>query len=143
MDKAATGVTPFSTDDAKHAAAIEEEIESIRANLDGLVAELDYRRHRLSPSRLARRHPSFFALLGMALLAGVVGASLLAYRIRRRNLHSWSRRGRRLADAVQRLMAGKSIEAPPNVARKALAAAASAAATIAGRRLATRFVKSA
>src|SRR5512138_2767570 len=101
MDKGTTGVIALATDDAKHAATVEREIEGIRGNLDRLVAELDHRRHGLSPSRLARQHPLWLALVGAAVLATAAGAGLLAYRLRQRRFHSWVERGRRLQSAIQ------------------------------------------
>jgi len=133
-------VTALPTDDAKPAATIEKEIESSRGKLDELVTELDHRRHRLSPIRAAREHPSIFAFAGLVLLAGVVGGGVMAYRSRQRKQHSWIERGKRLKHAADRLMAGKSIEQPPNIGLKAIAAVASAAGAIVGKRLAKRFL---
>lgn len=138
MDKGTTGVTPGSSNDAEHAAVIEKEIEGIRGKLDGLVAELDHRRHRLSPIRAVRKHPSIFAFAGLILLAGVVGTT---YRARRRKRHSWLERGKRLKHAADRVMAGKSIEQPPNnIWLRAIVAAASATGALVGKRLVRRFL---
>jgi hypothetical protein len=138
MDQGTTGVTALPTDDAKHAATVEREIESIRGNLDRLVAELDHRRHRLSPTRLAHQHPLWLVFFGTALLATATSLGWLAVRSRQRKQHSWVERSRRLRSAMERVMAGKPIEQPPNVMLKAFVAASSAAAAIAGRRLAAR-----
>ncbi len=138
MDPRASGVG-LSTEDAKHAAEIEREIEDIRGNLDHLVSELDQRRHRLSPVRVAREHPSLVTLVGTLLLAGVVTASVFIYRSRARKQRSWFTRRRRLSSAMDRLMAGKPVETSPRAGWKILTAAGTAAAAVAGRRLAKRM----
>lgn len=73
------------TDDGHDAPiAIEREIESIRGDLDGLVAELDRRRHEALDWRLqVRRHRR-----QLWIAAGVVGVTVIglaAVRRRRRN----------------------------------------------------------
>ncbi len=139
MDKGTTGVTALTTDDGTKAAAVEQEIESIRGNLDRLMAELDHRRHQLNPIRLLRRHPLWFVAIGAVLLGGATGATVLAYRAHSRKQHSWLERARRLQSTARRVMSGKPIEQPPNVLLKALIAATSGAAAIAGRHLASRL----
>lgn len=136
MDKRTTGVVNLAADDG---ATVEREIEGIRGKLDRLVSELDDRRRRLSPSSLLRRHPSWFMLVGAALLGGATGAGLLARRARRRKLHSWFERGRRLQSSIEQVMAGKPIEQSPSFLRRALLAASLEAAAIAGRHLAVRI----
>jgi hypothetical protein len=140
MDQGTSGVTAAPTDGAKPAAAIEREIENIRGKLDSLVAELDFRRHRLSPIRAARKHPTIFAFAGLVLLAGVVGGGVMAHRSRLRKQSSWIERGKRLKHAADLLISGKPIAQPPSIGAKAIAAVASAAGAMVARRLAKRFL---
>lgn len=136
MDKGTTGVeTPGAAD---RAAAIEREIESIRGHLDGLVDELDNRRHRLNPMVAARRHPATFALAG-ALVAGVITAAVLVHNARERRRSSWLGRGRRLKGALRDLMEGKAAAVTPSFGVRMLSALAAAAAGVAGKRLATQL----
>ena len=135
MDQGTIGVDSIAMDHAKHAAAIEKEIESIRSNLDGLIAELDNRRRRLGPAHLARRHPSIVAVTALALLAGGV----LVYRVRQRQRHSWRRSTERLRSALDRLPASRPPEPPPSVALKALTAVITGLAVFGGKRLGKRL----
>lgn len=140
MDKESTGIGPLSSDDANHADAIENEIESIRGNLDGLVTELEHRRPLLSPIGVARKHPLAIALAGLTVLAAVAAKGVMTYRSRQGKQPSWLERGKRLTHAAGRLMSGKSIEQPPNIGYKVLAAAASATGALVVRRLVKRLL---
>jgi hypothetical protein len=136
MDKGTVGLGgQASTDEA---ASIEREIEVIRGNLDGLVTELDHRRHLLNPIAAARRHPSAFAVAGI-LVAGAITAAVLIHNARERRRNSWLGRGRRLKAAVTDLMEGKTTPVTPKVGRRVLGAVATAAAGMLGKRLATQL----
>ncbi len=137
MDKATTGVKPQATRD--QAAAIEREIESIRGHLDGLVSELDNRRHALNPVVAARRHPAAFAVAG-ALVVIAVGTALAVHSARKRRLKSWLGRGRRLKGALGDLMEGKVATIAPNFGARMLSALATAAAGVVGKRVATQLL---
>lgn len=139
MDTRTTGVDPSASDEAKRAAEIEKEIENIRANLDGLVAELDHRRHRLSPLRLGREHPVWLTLVGGLVLAGLTTVGVLAYKKRARKQASWLAGAQRLSSTVRQVMAGKPIASAPSIGWKVLTAAGTAGAAVAGRRLARRL----
>lgn len=136
MDKGTPGVT---TTGAGPAASIEREIEAIRGNLDGLVSELDHRRHRLSPLVAAHRHPAGFALAGVV-LAGAITAGVLVHRARERRRHSWIGRGKRLKAALGDLMEGRAATRPPSLGARLLIAIATAATAAAGKRLAAQFL---
>ena len=67
-------------EDRREPMEIEREIEAIRGDLDGLVAELDRRRHEALDWRLqARRHQR-----QLWIAAGVVGVTVIAFTVRRR-----------------------------------------------------------
>ena len=87
---------------------IEGEIEAIRTDLDGLVGELDRRRHEAFDWRLqARRHRR-----SLWIAAGVVGVSVFGYaglRARRRRLARAERLPRWRAPARSRRSAGSEI----------------------------------
>jgi hypothetical protein len=136
MDKGTVGLGGKAS--ADQAASIEREIEVIRGNLDGLVTELDHRRHRLNPMVAARRHPTTFAIAGV-LVAGAVTAAILVHNARERRRNSWLGRGHRLKLALTELMQSKAPAATPNVGLRMLGAVATAAAGMIGRRLATQF----
>lgn len=136
MDKGTAGVTPGAN--ADQAAAIEREIEAIRGHLDGLVTELDHRRHRLNPIVAARRHPSTFALAGV-LLAGAVTAAVLVHGARERRRHSWLGRGKQLKSSLADLMEGRAAAVSPKLGMRMLSALATAAAAVVGRRVATQI----
>jgi hypothetical protein len=127
-------------DPEKHADRLEEEIEGIRDNLDGLVTELDHRRHGLNPRVMLKRHPWSVAIGGAVLVGLVVGG--VAWRnLRAREGDSFKSRAKRWRQALRRAedKPEKVAEGQPNVGMKILTAAATAAAAVVARRLATRF----
>jgi hypothetical protein len=125
--------------EARRAAEIEGEIKTIRGNLDRLVSELDQRRRNWSPVRVARRHPSLSLMVGGVAVAGIATTWWLVRRARAREQRSWLARGRHLGEALRQLMSGKLTPAPPSIGWKVAAAAGTAAAAVAGRRLARRL----
>jgi hypothetical protein len=140
MDKRTSAVGS----DAKQAAELEKDIEDIRGNLDAFVAELDHRRHRLSPVRIAREHASLSAIAGASIAVGItIGGLFLyrAYRSRARRQRSWLERGRRLSSALGQLMAGKAVKTSPAIGWRIATAAATAASAVASRRLARRLFR--
>jgi hypothetical protein len=134
MDKRTAGVNDERSkpaDPAVEAERLEEKVEAIRANLGGLVGELDRRRHRLTAAG-KRVLPYAAGVAGAAALA-MVGALIW----RRRNQPS---RGRQMLAALRRISAhpdrvGKS---EPLVIKKILAASGAAAASMLIRRLMER-----
>lgn len=136
MDKGTAGLGTQPKGD--QAASIEREIEVIRENLDGLVTELDHRRHLLNPFAAARRHPASFAVAG-ALMVGAVTAAVLVHNARARRRNSWLGRGRRLKAAVSDLMDGKAAAVTPSFGLRMLSAVAAAAAGMVGKRLVSRY----
>ncbi len=119
------------TDPEKRAAELEQKAEAIRDNLDGLVAELDYRRHEA-----VRRWAKPLAIGAAVLGAGVVGL-LVWRRVRRRP----SRLGR-LRAAIERAMAhpDRVAKTTPSMAKKIAAAAGTAGVSVAARRLVSRVL---
>jgi hypothetical protein len=110
---------------------IEQEIEELRAELGGLVAEIDRRRHEALDLRLQlRRHaPTVIVLLGGATLLFLGLSTLRSYR--RQRLASARVRAGNLARALQIL----SQEDPDRLLRRSpdpRAAALAALARVAG-----------
>jgi len=141
MDKGTPGLGSASrSDDAERAAELEQEIESIRGNLDGLVAELDHRRHRLSPVRVAREHPLLAVIAGGVTLVGLETAGALIYKARARKQPSWLERSQRLASALGRLTSDPPVRTSPGLGWKILTAAGTATAAVVGRRLARKLL---
>ncbi len=138
MDKGTLGVVTGGKDDADQA-AIEREIDLIRGNLEGLVDELDHRRHRLNPVVAATRHPSGF-LIGGVLVAGAVTVAILLHNARARRQRSWLGRGRRLKAALAELMEGKTAAVSPGFGTRVLTAITTAAAATAGKQLVRKLL---
>jgi len=125
------------------AAAIEKEIQAIRGNLDGLVSELDHRRHQLHPLRAFRNHPLAFVIAGVVVAAAVT-AGVSIGRARRREQSSWRARGRRLGSALGRWVERRPVEVivqKPGLGTKVLGAAATATAAMVARRLAAKLLE--
>jgi hypothetical protein len=116
--------TPGLASDAP--AALEAQAEVIRDNVGALVGELDRRRKRLVPPLVA----SGLVMLGLA-----VGAAWLLGR-------AAPSRARRLQEALRRATdhPERVAREQPNVAKKILAAAGAAAASVAARKLAQRWL---
>ena len=117
--------------------ALQREIESIRTGLDGIVGELDRRRHTLFDVRSQlRRHPVPLVALGAALLGIAVGGIALGLAHRRRR----ARLGPRLDRFHQALR--RMVDQPGRVAnsqgvgRKIVGAGGAAAASVIAKRLA-------
>jgi hypothetical protein len=109
---------------------LEQEVEDIRDNMTDIVGELDRRRHEVLDWRLQLRRragPLAMAAVGLVILVGSA-AGLSIWRRRRRNRPV--AKARRLRDALSRMIAHPELVAQPHpsIAKKALAAAASAAA---------------
>ena len=99
--------------DAEQVARQEYEMEVIRENLDGLIRELDMRRHAWAPSRLLRKVPRPLLLAGLGAVGLGAGFGIWqwqAHNSRRRN--SWVNRAKRLGLAARR-----AIDAPDDVAK--------------------------
>lgn len=118
---------------------LESDIEGIRENLGGLISELDERRHRLNPVRIARANPLAVAVGGVLLLGLCVGG--VAWRMSRaRRARGLSARIDRLRHAVGGAVAGSELRPPAPRPRatmmtKILTAAGTAVAAVAARRL--------
>jgi len=126
----------------KRSEELQQEIETIRDNIGGLVTELDHRRHDLLDiGRQVRQHGLALAIGGVALLGMVAGGVLLARR-RSRARRRLPARALRIAQALGRLVAHPERQSPPppSASRKILAAAGAAAASVVARRLAQRIV---
>jgi hypothetical protein len=116
---------------------LEEQVDAIRDNLDGLVSELDYRRHEIM--RLLRRYAVPVSIGAAALGLAVAGGFV------------WRRVRRPPPTRIQRLAAalGRAADHPervaqqtsPSVARKLILAAGAAAASVVARHLAQRWVQ--
>jgi hypothetical protein len=117
---------------------LEDQVDAIRDNLDGLVSELDHRRHEFM--RQLRRYAVPVAIgaaaVGLAVAGGVV----------------WRRVRRPPPTRIQRLAAalGRAMDHPervaqqqtsPTAARKLILAAGAAAASVVARHLARRWVE--
>ncbi|HMJ51507.1 MAG TPA: hypothetical protein VK540_05505 [Polyangiaceae bacterium] len=107
---------------------LEREVEDIRENITGIVGELDRRRHDLFDWRLQlRKHgPVLAAVTAGWVLAFGVTIAVGAARRRRRNRPL--AKMRRLRQALSRMIEHPELVAQPqpSIARKVLAAAASA-----------------
>ena len=131
---------PAPTDE--NVEALQTEIESIRTGLDGMVGELDRRRHALFDVRSQlRRHGVPLVALGAALLAIAAGGIALGVAHRRRR----ARVGQRLARFHQALrrMADQPgrVANTPTVGRKILGAGGAAAASVIAKKLAGNLLR--
>lgn len=117
--------------------ALQREIESIRDGLDGMVGELDRRRHKLFDVRTQlHRHTVPIIAVAAALLGITAGGIALGVAHRRRR----ARLGARLARFQQALR--RMVDKPgrvantPTVGRKIVGAGGAAAASMIAKRLA-------
>jgi hypothetical protein len=110
---------------------LEQKAEAIRDNLDGLVAELDYRRHE-AVRRWAKP---------IAIGAAVLGAGVVAFIVWRRFRRPPSRLERFRA-AIARAMAhpDRVAKTSPSMAKKIAVAAGTAGVSVAARRLVSRVL---
>ena len=122
--------------------ALQREVESIRSGLDGMVGELDRRRHALFDVRSQlRRHGVPLVALGAALLAIAAGGIALGVAHRRRRarlgprLARLHRALRRMADQPGR------VANSPTVGRRILGAGGAAAASVLAKKLASNLLR--
>jgi len=147
MDETKAGIAPEEKPDPDR---IKQDIDGIRRNLGGLVAELDRRRHEAFDIRLQlRRHPVPLAI-GAAALTVVIAATVALFMYRRREQRRLPARLRRLPPRLHqlRLALGRALAQPDRVAQnpqrlpaKLLAAGGTATAATLGKHLATRLVR--
>ncbi len=121
--------------------ALQREVESIRVGLDGMVNELDRRRHRLFDLRgQLHRHAVPLIAVGAALLGIAAGGIALGVAHRRRR----ARLRARLARFQEAL--GRMIDKParvanmPTVGRKIVGAGGAAAASVIAKTLAGKLL---
>ena len=121
-----------TADPETQAQRLEEKVEVIRGNLDGLVGELDRRRHRLTGA--AKR-----ALPYAAAAVGAVGLAIGGVLIWRRQRAQRPSRARRLLTELRAIAQHPdrlSRKEKTSVTKKIVAAAGAAAASVLARRLA-------
>ena len=117
--------------------ALQREIESIRTGLDGMVGELDRRRHTLFDVRSQlRRHAVPLIAIGAALLGIAAGGIALGVAHRRRRARLGPRLDR-LHKALRRMVDQPGrVANSPSVGRKIVGAGGAAAASVLAKRLA-------
>ena len=148
MDPGAVGLsshekdaTPVAPAPAEKAADLEKEIEGIRGRLDGMVGELDRRRHDLFDVKAQlRRHAFPLVAIAVALL-GIAGGGIALGIARRRRRARVGSRLTRLQEAVRRMTAKPDqVAATPGVGQKIAGAGGAAAASIAVKALARKLM---
>jgi hypothetical protein len=117
------------------------EIDSLRSELGGLVAELDRRRHEaLDVGLQVRRHPLLAATVA-ATAALVVGGAIALLVHSRRERRRPSTRARETRRALARLFDHPDrVAAEPSIANKVATAVLAMAATAVARRLLERTI---
>lgn len=127
----------------QQADSLVNEIDEIRGNLDGLIDELDHRRHELLDVRLQLRRHAVAVIVGAVALAGLVAKEIALAVHRGRQRRTLRARLGRLRTAVARMIddPDRVAKESPNVGKKILAAGATAAASIFGKRFARRLVR--
>jgi hypothetical protein len=121
---------------------LEREVEAIRGSLDGIVSELDRRRHELTDWRLQlRRHRGKLAVAAgglVAIIAGFIAFTTVRHRRRERLLG----RAQRMRRAMARMIEDpdKVAKPTPSVGHKIAAAAGSAIAVAVVKRLSQQFI---
>lgn len=131
MDQGEDRVTAGPKDPEKRADQLEQKADAIRDDLDGLVGELDKRAHNAM-----RRYVKPIAIGAAVLVAGIV--SLLVWRRVRRRPSTLDR----LGSALRRAAAhpDRVAKPSPSIAKKIIAAATAAGASVAARRLVGRVL---
>ena len=122
--------------------ALQREIEVIREGLDGMVGELDRRRHTLFDVRTQlRRHTVPLIAVAAALLGIVAGGIALgvAHRRRRARLPA---RAARFRQALRRMIDKPArVANTPAVSQRIIGAGGAAAASAIGKRLAGNLLR--
>jgi hypothetical protein len=121
---------------------VEGEIDMLRSELGGLVAELDRRRHEAFDLGLqARKHPLLVASIATVAAILVGGSIALAVRTRRERRRP-SVRAREARHALSRLFEHPDrVAAEPSIPNKVVTAVAVALATALAKRLLDRAVR--
>jgi hypothetical protein len=137
MGQGADGMSAGGEDVGK----VSTEIDHLRSELGGIVAELDRRRHDAFDLGLqARRHPVAVAVVAAAAALLVGGLLAVATRRRRRSRRP-TVRARKARRALWRLMDHPDrVAAEPSIANKVATAVASLVATSLAKRLLERNV---
>ncbi|MEA2697576.1 MAG: hypothetical protein QOI66_1847 [Myxococcales bacterium] len=117
---------------------LEEQVDAIRDNLDGLVSELDHRRHEFM--RKVRRYAVPVAI-GAAAVGLAVAGGVVWRRVRRPTPTRIQRLGAALGRAVDHPERVARQQTSPTVARKLILAAGAAAVSVVARRLAQRWLE--
>ncbi len=138
----AAGKEPGAAPTNENVEALRREVESIRSGLDGMVGELDRRRHTLFDLRSQlRRHAVPLVVLGAALLGiAAWGIALgVAHRRRRARLRP---RLARFHEALRRMVDQPArVANTPTVGRKIVGAGGAAAASVIAKRLAGNLLR--
>ncbi len=127
----------------KRSEELQQEIETIRDNIGGLVSELDHRRHDFFDVGAQLRRHGVSLAVGGVVLVGLATGSLLRARHRARARQSLPGRAGRIGQALTRMVNHPEHQSPPpqSVGLKILAAAGAAAASFLVRRLLQRLVE--
>ena len=122
--------------------ALQREIETIREGLDGMVGELDRRRHRLFDVRgQFHRHTVPLIAVAAALLGIAAGGIALGVAHRRRRARLGARVAR-FQQAIHRMIDKPArVANKPTVSQKILGAAGAAAASAIAKRLAGKALR--
>jgi hypothetical protein len=131
------------TDPTEKVERLKKDIDAIRGNLGGLIGELDRRRHDAFNLRLQlQRHALPVIIAGTALLA-VVGLAIAVGVKRRQEQRALPAKVRRLRRALARMVANpdRVAKGDPHLGLKILRAGGTAAAGVAGKKLARRLVR--
>ncbi|HET6284039.1 MAG TPA: hypothetical protein VFH73_23990 [Polyangia bacterium] len=142
--------TPGIEEDKGDPDRIKQDIDGIRRNLGGLVAELDRRRHEAFDIRLQLRRHAVPLAIGALALAAVVGTTIAIVIHQRRERHRLAARLRRLPPRLRqlRLALSRALAEPdrvaanePRLSTKVLTAGGTATAATLGKQLATRLLR--
>ena len=140
-EKEATPGAPTPPPPAEKAAQLEEELEGIRGKLDGMVGELDRRRHDLFDVKAQlRRHAVPLAAVAVALL-GIAGGGIALGIARRRRQARLGAQLMRLPEAVRRMISRPNqVANTPGVGQKIAGAGGATAASVVVKALAQRLL---